>query len=53
MLCAHCKNYESGKCTVKYYVQETSPYHQCDEVMFSANEAPDGKAVMFYETKKD
>ena len=45
----NCKNYENGKCMVKYYVQETSPYHECDEVMLSADFEPDGKPVMFYE----
>jgi hypothetical protein len=41
------------KCTVKYYVQETSPYHECDEVMLSADFEPDGKPVMFYEERKE
>lgn len=48
----NCKNYENGKCTVKYYVQETSPYHECDEVMLSADFEPDGKiAEMVFDKK--
>lgn len=53
MICMNCKNYENGKCMVKYYVQETSPYHECDEVMLSADFEPDGKPVMFYEERKE
>lgn len=53
MICMNCKNYENGKCTVKYYIQETSPYHECDEVMLSADIEPDGKTIMFYEERKE
>ena len=33
--------------------RKLSPYHECDEVMLSADFEPEGKTVMFYEERKE
>lgn len=52
-ICANCKNWDNGTCTVKYGFSATHSGHRCDEVMIPASDSEDGKAVMFFKEDKE
>ena len=52
-ICANCKNWDNGVCTVKYGYNITDQGQRCDEVSIPASDTLDGKTVMFFRPNEE